>query len=263
MAWGKWIGGWLGYMTLGPLGSLAGFVIGSIIDGLTSKTDGAERIESHVYDETPSAAQQTEGERNSYFFSMLVLASYVIQADGRIMHSEMEFMRRFLLNTYGVAAREQGNQILHELFEQRAKMSDAQWRNQIAAVCGQLQQEMPAAQRLQLLSLMVQLSRADGSVDPSEIRVLYELASWLNVDSSMVDQLSNLGGNSLEEAYKVLGVRSDASDEEIRKAYRKLALKYHPDRVATLGDDVRKQAEETFKRINEAKEKVWQSRSLQ
>lgn len=262
MAWGKWIGGWLGYMTFGPLGSLAGFVLGSIIDGITSKADDAARIENHVYDETPNAAQQVEGARNSYFFSMLVLASYVIQADGRIMHSEMEFMRRFLANTYGAAAREQGDQILHELFERRAKMTDAQWRNQIAAVCVQLQQEMPAAQRLQLLSLMVQLSRADGKVDQSEIRVLYELASWLSVDSSMVDQLSNLGGNSLEEAYKVLGVKSDATDEEVRNAYRQLALKYHPDRVATLGEDVKKQAEETFKRINEAKEKVWQSRGL-
>lgn len=268
MAWGKWIGGYLGWMVLGPLGGLAGFVLGSIVDGLTSNSDGkrldgeGQTDSQQSYYSSASGGQQAEGARNSFLFSMLVLASHVIQADGRVMHSEMEFMRRFLQNTYGPMARQQGEEILQRLFQQRRQMSDQQWRQQIMSVCGQLRQQMPAAQRLQILSLMVQLSRADGSVDASEISVLYELANWMGVDSSMVDQLNNMGGNSLDEAYKVLGVSSTATDDEVRKAYRSLALKYHPDRVATLGEDVKRQAEETFKRINDAKEKVWKARGL-
>jgi len=253
MAYGKWIGGFLGYMAFGPLGALAGYMIGRLIDN---------SIERGTADEFQTAAQQTEGDRNSFFFSMLVLASHVISADGRIMHSEMEFMRQFLARAYGQAARQQGDQILLNLFEQQRRMSPAAWREKIAAVCTQLRAQMPAAQRLQLLSLMVQLCKADGHVDSTEIKALYELAEWLGVDSSEVDQLANLGGDSLADAYKVLGVSPDADDAAVRKAYRQLALKYHPDRVATLGEDVKRQAEDTFKRINEAKEKVWQSRGL-
>lgn len=253
MAYGKWIGGFLGYMTLGPLGALAGYLIGTLIDNAIGSAGDAH---------TATAAQQTEGDRNSFLFSMLVLASHVIRADGRIMHSEMEFMRQFLARTYGSAARQQGDQILRTLFDQQARMNPAGWRQKIAAVCQQLRAQMPQAQRLQLLSLMVQLSKADGHADTTEIQALYELADWLGVDNAEVDQLANLGGGTLADAYKVLGVSPDASDDDVRKAYRQLALKYHPDRVATLGEDVKRQAEETFKRINEAKEKVWQSRGM-
>lgn len=266
MAWGKWIGGYLGWMVLGPLGGLAGFVLGSIVDGIVGNdgksAEGSGPADSQQAYSAASGAQQAQGDRNSFLFSMLVLASYIIQADGRVMHSEMEFMRRFLANTYGPLARQQGEEILQRLFQQRKQMSDQQWRAQIMGVCAQLRQQMPAAQRLQILSLMVQLSGADGSVDSTEISALYELANWMGVDSGMVDQLNHMGGHSLDEAYKVLGVSSTATDDEVRKAYRKLALKYHPDRVATLGDDVKRQAEETFKRINDAKEKVWKARGM-
>lgn len=70
----------------------------------------------------------------------------------------------------------------------------------------------------------------------------------------------NLSGNSLDEAYKVLEITSSATDEEVRAAYRRLALKHHPDRVATLGEDIRKAAEEKFQQINSAKERIYKAR---
>ena len=72
----------------------------------------------------------------------------------------------------------------------------------------------------------------------------------------------HLEGDSLEDAYKVLGVSADASDAEVKKAYRKLALEHHPDRVAALGDDVRKAAEKKFQEINAAKERIWKARGI-
>jgi len=259
MAFLKWIGGFLGYMVAGPLGALAGYFIGNIIDGAFS---GTEYIESGQETGGYGRQETYEGQRNSFLFSMLVLASYVIQADGRVMHSEMEFVRDFLGHNYGQGAREQGDAILKRLFEQRKREGEQQWRNRIASCCGQLRYQMPSAQRLQLLAFLIQVAKADGKLAKEEVQALYELASWLNVDDSMVDQLNNLGGNSLEEAYKVLGVSPDASDEEVRKAYRQMALKYHPDKVESLGEDVKKQAEETFKKINEAKEKIYAARGM-
>jgi DnaJ like chaperone protein len=74
--------------------------------------------------------------------------------------------------------------------------------------------------------------------------------------------LLNLKSNSLEDAYKVLGISPDATDDEVRKAYRSMALKHHPDKVATLGEDVRKAAEKKFQQINDAKERIFKARGM-
>lgn len=106
MGAGKWIGGILGFMTMGPLGALAGFALGSLLDGnngLFGNTYEKGQAEAGNYD---------EGQRNSFLFSMLVMASYIIRADGRIMHSEMEYVRQFLRMNFGEEAVIQGEQIL-------------------------------------------------------------------------------------------------------------------------------------------------------
>ena len=68
--------------------------------------------------------------------------------------------------------------------------------------------------------------------------------------------------SALEAAYKVLGVSPDATDAEVKAAYRKMALEHHPDRVGKLGDDVRKAAEKKFQEINAAKEIIYKARGL-
>ena len=111
----KWIGGIIGFMAGGPLGALAGFVFGSLFD--TDSSDAGS-----YYGEEPTHGTTYTGQRNSFLFSMLVMASYIIRADGRIMHSEMEFVRRFLRSTFGEAAVGEGERILLNLFEQRKQM---------------------------------------------------------------------------------------------------------------------------------------------
>ena len=84
----------------------------------------------------------------------------------------------------------------------------------------------------------------------------------MGLSAKEIDSMLNLRGDTLEEAYKVLEISPDATNDEVRAAYRKLALKHHPDRVATLGEDVRKAAEEKFQRINNAKEKIYKARGI-
>ena len=126
---------------------------------------------------------------------------------------------------------------------------------------------MNISQRLQLLNYLVIIAKVDGIVSPEEVAALKEVARYLGLSPQDVDSMLNLesgakDSSSIEEAYKVLGILPSATDEEVKTAYRKMALKHHPDRVASLGEDVRKAAEKKFQKINDAKERIFKARGL-
>ena len=259
MGYGKWIGGIVGFMAAGPLGALAGYAIGSMLennddDNYSGGGGGSRTTESSTY-----------GQRNSFLFSMLVMASYIIKADGKVMHSEMEFVRQFLRVNFGEAAVSEGNQILLNLFEQRKQMdanNPSAFKNTIYECGMQIRQNMGYEERLQLLNFLAKIAQSDGSICQAEIDALKEVATAMGLSAQEVESMLNLGGNTLEQAYKVLEIEPTATDDEVKAAYRKLALKHHPDRVATLGEDVKKAAEEKFQQINNAKEMIYKARGM-
>lgn len=243
----------MGFMTMGPLGALAGFAIGSLFDKAGDAQDGYSQ--DNVY----------MGQRNSFLFSMLVMSSYIIRADGRIMHSEMEYVRQFLRMNFGEAAVDEGERILLNLFEQRKQMERTDplaFKNTIRDCGAQIAANLTYEQRLQLLDFLVKVAQADGNVCVQEVDALKEVAMYMRLNMQDVDSMLSLGGNSLDEAYKVLEVSPSATDDEVRSAYRKLVLKHHPDKVAALGDDIRKAAEEKMQAINEAKERIFKARGM-
>ncbi len=254
MGFGKWIGGIVGFMAAGPLGALAGYAIGKFLEGNDNNEGGDSTYDNPTY-----------GQRNSFLFSLLVMASYIIKADGKVMHSEMEFVRQFLRVNFGEAAVSEGNQILLNLFEQRKQMdakNPAAFKNAIYECGVQIKQNMTYEQRLQLLSFLAKIAQSDGNVCQAEIEALKEVSIAMGLSAEEVESMLNLGGKTLEQAYKVLEIDSSASDEEVKKAYRKMALKHHPDKVATLGEDVKKAAEEKFQQINNAKEMIFKARGI-
>lgn len=270
MGLGKWIGGFLGFIAFGPLGALAGYALGSLFDntmiGFADGNDGPHTFEDAYRNSYRqghySSQQQFEGQRNSFMFSLLVLASYVIKADGKVMHSEMEMVRNMLGQNFGASARQQGDEILRRLFDEQKRVGASAFRNTVADCCHQIAQNMDYAQRLQLLNFLVMISQADGRVDATEVTAMKECAQWLQMSADEVDSMLGLGKDDLESAYRVLGVSPSATDDEVKRAYRRLALEHHPDKVAALGEDIRKAAEKKFQEINAAKERIWKARGL-
>ena len=141
-------------------------------------------------------------------------------------------------------------------------MSSSAWRSRVMRSCYIVASAMQPEQRLQLLSFLASVVKADGHVDNRETEAMRDIALALGLDVKAVDQLFSLGGTTLEDAYKVLGIPSTATDDEVRRAYRKMALQYHPDRVATLGNDVKEAAKRKFQEINDAKERIYKARGL-
>lgn len=237
----KWFGGIAGWMAGGPLGALLGYWIGSLLE--KGSKNEVEEV-AHAGGNAP---------RDSFLFSLLVLTAAIIKADGKIMHSEMEHVRGFFRRQFGDEAAREANDILLSLFNHPIDVDGC---------CRQMATHMDYAQRLQLLDYLVGIARADGRVDESEVRMLRRIATALQLGLQEVDSLLGLGGTSTDDAYKVLEVAPSATDAEVRRAYKQLVLKHHPDRMATLGDDVKQAAEEKLKQINEAYDRIRQERGM-
>ena len=272
--YGKWIGGFIGLIAGGPLGALAGFALGSLLD---ESNDDVQKINPNSYGHHSSAYSNTqsqanyqsrtryeEEQRNTFRFSLLVLASYIIRADGKVMHSEMNLLRQWLRNNFGQNAVDDGEQIILKLFEQQKLLGHSEFRSMVMGSCEQLRQIMSYEQRLQLLNFLVMIAQADGFVATAEVNALRECTLALGLSETDLNSMLNLqdAGTNLDAAYKVLGVSSTATNDEVKAAFRRLTLQNHPDKVASLGKDVRKAAEKKFKEINAAKETIWKARKL-
>jgi DnaJ like chaperone protein len=273
----KWICAAVGLYLGGFLGAIAGYFLGAFIQGIMSGSkDNVFTSEQRAYGTGSNYAygnggytqnrrqtvRTTDNPRTLFLNSLLEMSAYIIAADGRIMHSEMEVLRTFLRQNFDAGTAQACNERMLTIFEERKRMTQSQWRSRVMQSCRVVAMALPHEQRLQLLSFLAAICKADGHVDRTEINAMRDVALAMGLDVSVVDQLLSLGGTTLDDAYKVLGISPDATDDEVRRAYRKMALQYHPDRVATLGKDVQETAKRKFQEINDAKERIFKERGL-
>ena len=141
-------------------------------------------------------------------------------------------------------------------------MEAERWNAQMRAICQQLRVVMPAEQRIQLIAFLCEIAKADGSIATEERNALQQICIQMGLEGGTAEQMMGLGGATLEEAYQVLGISPNATDDEVRRAYKKMALENHPDRVAILGDDIKAAAERKFQKIGEAKDRILKARGM-
>lgn len=243
MGFGKWIAGALGWAMFGPIGGILGYYF-------------ASRVEKHAEEE--AAAQQIEetawrqGQRNSFLMSLLILSAAVIKADGKTTSQEIATLRSFFVRNFGPQAGNDAENIVKDLINKDFNLYE---------VCTQIRSCMDYSQRLQLYHYLVSLGACDG-LHQREIDILETIATYIGLSKSEVDSFFAQFRPSNDSNYRILEITPEATDEEVKKAYRKMAVKYHPDKVATLGEDVQRAAEEKFKAVSQAYEAICKERGI-
>jgi DnaJ like chaperone protein len=234
--YGKWIGGGLGWAFGGPIGAILGFAMGSMFDGAN--------IQKTIYQGNA---------RGDFAMSLLVLSAAVMKADGKVVKSELDFVKSFFIRQFGLEESEKLIPLLKEILNQEINIQD---------VSIQIGQYMDYSSRLQLIHYLFGIASADGQYHPSEVDVIGTISSLMGIQTSEFASIKAMFVKDMYSAYNILEVTPDANDDEIKKAYRRLAIQYHPDKVAHLGEDIRKSATEKFQQLNAAYEEIKKQRGI-
>jgi DnaJ like chaperone protein len=242
----KWIAALLGYYVFRYPGAILGFFVGSFVDSQFNKDGGRQSV---LRDLTKQSVSPADFELN-----LISLCSIVIRADGKVSQTEMDYVRQYFVSTYG---KEKANAIFRTF-------NDVSKNREISAqrICTFLNQRTRYEVRLQLLHFLFGIAQADGNVSNAEINKINEIAGYLRVSLRDFESIKAMFVKSADTAYKILEIQKSASDDAVKKAYRTMAKKYHPDRVNTENEAIKKGAEEKFKEVQKAYETIQKERGL-
>jgi DnaJ like chaperone protein len=251
----KFIGAIVGFFFLGKnfFGAFIGFLVGSFIDNFTvirSKitSEGGNTQDVFKYYQQRSAS-------NSDFATMLIaLSAAVMRADGKVIKAELDFVKSFFSQQFGPTFSVAHLQTLKR-FVEGAEIP-------LAQICNDIKLRTQVEVRIQLLHYLFGIAKADGHVSETEIQVIQRIANLMGVPQSDFESIKNMFYRDTNSDYKVLGIESTATEEEIKKAYRQMAIRYHPDKVAAMGDEYQKGAQEKFQKIQEAYENIKKQRGI-
>ena len=202
---------------------------------------------------TVNGIEQRQTQSGDFIASLLILTAAVMKADQKVLKSELDYVKQFFIKQFGNDITDQKMLLLREILKQDIPVRD---------VCLQIKQNMEYSARLQLIHFLFGLAAVDGQLHPDEIAVVENIARYLNIQMNDISSIKAMFVKDTESAYNILEITQNATDEEIKKAYRKMAVKYHPDKVSNLGEDIQNAAKEKFQQLNAAYEQVKKQRGL-
>lgn len=262
----KWVLGGMGWALGGPIGAIVGVALASLFDGARSLPSAEEESASTSSSSSSSSFSSSSSSSSTYNrsrrrtnqgnvrISILVLIAAVMKADGHVRKSELDRVKRYLLLNYSESEALEALQVLKGVLNQDFDP---------LPVAQQIAEHVNYSTRLEMLHFLLDLAFSDGEYAPSEERLIVALTAALRL--SPADYRSLLSLYQKEDpdwAYTALEITPGATNEEVKKAYRRMAMKYHPDKVAGAGEDMVKKAEEKFRAINEAYETIKKQRGM-
>lgn len=240
----KWIGGGLGWAFGGPIGAILGFALGSLLGSTELVTAEQAQNRSRSFRRTST---------DDFMVSLLVLSAAVMKADGKVLKSELDYVKDFFVRQFGEYKAQEQILLLREILKQPLELRK---------VCVQIRMNMQHPLRLQLMHYLFGLAQADGTLDTSELHVIENIARDLGISQKDFVSIRAMFKKDTLSAYEILEITEDATDQDVKKAYRKMATKYHPDKLSSLGPDIQKAAQEKFIKVQEAYDIIKKQRNI-
>lgn len=237
--WATILGGGIGWaIGGGPIGAILGAALGNSLSDLFSDTSSSEH---------PGEAEQ------DFHASLLILASIVIKADGRVDERELSFVREHFKRWFGEEKAQRSFKAFKKVVQAKPSLTE---------VCQQVRRHMNIQGRIQIVAFLFGLAHADGAMTSDERQQIARIAGYLGIHPSDFQRLEAVHRPSAPDPYEIMGLTPKASDAELKKAYRSLVKKYHPDALHGLGDKALNEAEATFRKIQDAYEEICKSRGI-
>ncbi len=246
-------------LTRSIAGAFVGLAIGGFIDKYRSISKNGEAEASNSSGSYRSADDifsfyQQRASAYDFPTMLIALSAAIMKADGKVLRAELDYVKSFFAQQFGPNFSVQHLQTLKQFLDADSIPLDR--------ICQDIRMRTQEEVRLQLLHYLFGISKSDGDVSESEIQVLYRIATMMGVSNQDFETIKNMFYRNVDSDYKVLGIESNATDEEVKKAYRQMAVKYHPDKVAQLGEEYQLGAKEKFQKIQEAYENIKKRRGM-
>lgn len=247
---GTLIGGGIGWVLAGPIGGIIGAVIGNMMNAEHTNQHHSQYTNSNNTYQYNQRQKSTPGD---FAVSMLVLFAYVTKADKKIISAEIQYVKKYLIQKFGTNNAQEMMYIYKDVLEKEYNLQQ---------VCQQINNNLDYYSKLEMLHILFGVANADRHIHELELQAISLIANYLGISASEYNSIKAIFVKNENQSYKILNVPETATTEEIKKAYRELAVKYHPDKVASLGVEFQKVAEEKFKAVNNAYQNIRQERNF-
>jgi DnaJ like chaperone protein len=240
-------------------GAVLGLIVGSMVDNFQKisssarSRNGGKRFTAEDMFQYYQQHSSSQG-RNDVPTMLMALSASVMKADGKVLKSELNYVKSFYNQQFGAQYSQQHLRTLKRFLD-----SD---EIPLEKICQDIKMRMQPEVRVQLLHYLFGIAKADGDVSDSEISVIKSIARMMGVSNVDFESVKNMFYRDVDSDYKVLGLDKDATDEEVKKAYRKMAIKFHPDKVAQMGEEYQKGAKEKFQQIQDSYEGIKTRRGM-